>query len=172
VDHYEAGRFGRAKEELLVALKKNPSTARGHYYLAQIYVMEGREELAMVGYGRAIALEPAFPEAYYNLGTLHLRRGESVAAAEMLEEAARLRPSHAPTFVNLGNAYFLSGVLELSVAAFEHATELDPYNIQALTNLEMMARAAGEEELAEDYAARLERAYEVHAETNTGARRR
>ena len=112
--------------------------------------------MAIVGFERAIELEPNFPEALYNLGTIRLQRGEAVAAVTLLEMAVALRPDHAPSFVNLGKAYFLAGLVELAGPAYEEALALEPDSVIALENLALLAQAAGDKEAERRYRSRLE----------------
>ncbi len=151
------GENRQAERSLKMAIYKNPRHAFAHYHLALIYAQDEKDELAMVGFQRALELEPTFPEALYNLGTIRLKRGESVAAVTLLEAALAQEPDNAATYVNLGKAYFATGLAELAGAAYEEALALEPDHPIALENLARLAEAAGDAKAELEYRIRLKK---------------
>lgn len=151
------GESRQAEQFLKMAIHKNPRHAFAHYHLALIYAWDEKDELALVGFQRALELEPTFPEALYNLGTIRLKRGESIAAVTLLEAAIAQEPDNAATYVNLGKAYFAAGLAEFAGAAYEEALELEPGHPIALENLAKLAEAAGDAKADWEYRVRLEK---------------
>ena len=150
-----AGNMEKANLEVKLALQDNPLDAASHFLLGCLLQRKGENDQAIVGFQRALALDPANPEAQYNLGTMLLWRGEAVPASRLLENAVLIRPDHVPSYNNLAKAYFLAGLPELTVAAYEEALRRDSSNAIALKNLLLLAEAAGIHDAAATYRRRL-----------------
>ena len=148
---FAEGRTVEAERLFKLALKANPFHAYSHYYLGVLYAGREEDDLAIVGFERALELEPALPEALHNLGTLWAKRGQNVKAIRLLEAAIEGDPDCAASYVNLGKAYYQIGLLEMAGAAFEEALARDAENPVALENLALLAAAAGDEKAAEGY---------------------
>jgi Flp pilus assembly protein TadD len=152
----QARGFEEAERLVKTSLQRNPLNAASHVLLANLLARRGDSDQAIVGFTRAVSLQPTHPEALFNLGTLYLRRGDAILAANMLERAVDARPEHPPALNNLGHAYFQCGLPELAGAAFEETLHLDPENQVALGNLSKLAEGSGDREAAQAYRARLE----------------
>jgi Tfp pilus assembly protein PilF len=161
--HYEAARAAlmggdraKALREVKLALQDNPLDAASHFLLGCLLQRTGENDQAIVGFDRALALDPADPAALYNLGTMLLWRKETVPASRLLESAVLIRPDHVPSYNNLAKAYFLAGLPELSVATYGEALRRDPSNAIARKNLLLLTEAAGIHDAAATYPRRLE----------------
>ena len=148
--HYQAacsaitkGDKDRAKLELKLSLQNNPLHAKSHFLLACLLGEKGEIDQSIVGFQRALTLEPDDPDSLYNLGTMLLWRGETVPAARLLEQAVSIRSKHVPGYNNLAKAYFLSGLPEMAVSTYREALRLDPANAIALKNLADLNKTAG-----------------------------
>jgi len=84
-----------------------------------------------------------------------LGRRDTIPASRLLENAVLIRPDHIPSWNNLAKAYYLAGLPELTVTAYEEALRRDPSNAIALTNLQLLAEAAGLPDTAATYRQRL-----------------
>jgi len=160
--HYQAaqaalmgGNMEKANLEVKLALQDNPLDAASHFLLGCLLAREGKNDQAIVGFQRVLALDPTNPEALYNLGTMLQWRGEAVPASHLLENAVLIRPDHVPSYNNLAKAYFQAGLPELTVAAYEEALRRDSSNAIALKNLLLLAEAAGIHDAAATYRRRL-----------------
>ena len=160
--HYQAaqaalmgGNMEKASLEVKLALQDNPLDAASHFLLGCLLAREGKNDQAIVGFQRVLALDPTNPEALYNLGTMLQWRGEAVPASHLLENAVLIRPDHGPSYNNLAKAYFQAGLPELTVAAYEEALRRDSSNAIALKNLLLLAEAAGIHDAAATYRRRL-----------------
>jgi tetratricopeptide (TPR) repeat protein len=160
--HYQAaraalmgGNMEKANLEAKLALQDNPLDAASHFLLGCLLVRKGENDQAIVGFQRALAVDPTNHEALYNLGTMLLWRGEAVPASHLLENAVLIRPDHVPSYNNLAKAYFQAGLPELTVAAYEEVLRLDPSNAIALKNLLLLSEAVGFHDAAATYQRRL-----------------
>jgi len=161
--HYQAaladlrgGNTDKADLEVKLALQENPLDAASHFLFGCLLERKGEHDQAIVAYQRAVAIDPTHPDALYNLGTLLLWRGEVVPASLPLESAVAIRPDHVPSYNNLAKAYFLAGLPELAVASYEEVLRRDSSNPIALSNLLLLAEAAGNRDAAAIYRRRLE----------------
>ena len=53
---------------------EQPLDAAAHFLLASLLAQEGKSDQAIVGFQRALTLDPTNPETLYNLGTMLLSR--------------------------------------------------------------------------------------------------
>jgi tetratricopeptide (TPR) repeat protein len=161
--HYHAARAAileddvdKASLEVKLALQENPLDAESHFLHGCLLERKGENDQAIVGFQRALALDPANPAALYNLGTMLLQRGEAFPACRLLENAVLARPGHVPSYNNLAKAYFQVGLPELSLAAYEEALRRDSVNTIAIENLARLTESAGLHDTAATYRRRLE----------------
>src|SRR5207249_2392538 len=63
---------------------------------AQIYAEQGRADLALADYTRALSLNPAYTPAYRHRARLLIRAGRTGEALADCEQALRLEPESAP----------------------------------------------------------------------------
>lgn len=143
-DALQKGKRAKADVELKLALQNNPLHAKSNFLLACLLGERGEIDQSIVGFQRALTLQPDDPDTLYNLGTMLLRRGEPVPASRLLEQSVSIRP-RVQGYNNLAKAYFLSGFPEMAVAAYKEALRLDPANATALKNLTDLNETAGAE---------------------------
>jgi tetratricopeptide (TPR) repeat protein len=101
--------YADALEAFERALKLNPSSAKTHNNLANLYAAEGKPELAEPEFRRALAIAPTNSDANYNYGVFLLAKGSSGPAITHL---LRVRPQTPETKFNLVRAYFQTGKTE------------------------------------------------------------
>lgn len=102
------GRFETAKAGIKKYLEQDPNSAKGHYYLAEVYMhqyeqprnkrlkdTETKEEKklrAIQYYGKAIELDPNFPLSYKALGVLCFKEDKKEEAKRNLAKYLELSP--------------------------------------------------------------------------------
>ena len=128
--------------ELKLAIQENPLDGSSHYRLASLLAYQGLDDQAIIGYQRALTIDPTRIAAYHNMGTLMLKRGDVVPAAELFEAAITNNPDYLPAYNNLGKAYYLAGLPELAAASYEEVLRRDPTNTIAQHNRDLIITAA------------------------------
>ncbi|KAG5553327.1 hypothetical protein RHGRI_011257 [Rhododendron griersonianum] len=73
--------------------------------LASIYYEQGKLDMAVLHYKRAIACDAGFLEAYNNLGNALKDAGRVEEAIQCYRQCLALQPSHPQALTNLGNIY-------------------------------------------------------------------
>lgn len=89
------GRFSLAEEAIEKFLQRKPLSARGRYYLGELFRQRGEEgdiEKAEKEYHLAIQLNPSYPEPYEGLGIIYYKRGEKEKARAQFERYLSLAP--------------------------------------------------------------------------------
>lgn len=128
-------------KELKLAIQENPLDGSSHYRLASLLAYQGLDDQAIIGYQRALTIDPTRIAAYHNMGTLMLKRGDVVPAAELFEAAITNNPDYLPAYNNLGKAYYLAGLPELAAASYEEVLRRDPTNTIARHNRDLIITA-------------------------------
>jgi arylsulfatase A-like enzyme/Flp pilus assembly protein TadD len=144
---------GRAMEHYREALRIQPDFALAHHNLAMLLAEQDRLAEATAHYEAALRSEPHFASAHFHLAQLLAEEGRHARAIAHYQEAARLKPNDADIADNLAAAYAAAGQLGNATQMAHRAQEL--------------ARAAGQETLAQD----IERRLAVY-QRMTAARRR
>jgi tetratricopeptide (TPR) repeat protein len=92
--------------------------AAGHYELANSYLDEGKTDLAVSEYEKALKLDDRFTRAYVALADIYSRRGDTGKASELLRKAERLAPED-PEIRELTREADYANFLETGVKAFD-----------------------------------------------------
>lgn len=162
-----AGRNDEARGLLDEALRLAPDDPEALYDLALVDLRTGREDAALAGFERVIALgfgggQRVPPDlklrALNNAAVVYLRREQAEDAATALGEATRLAPGDAAAWFNLGLAREKLGERDAALEALRRAHELAPRDVATLRQLGVsLVRARAWDEAAE----RLLRATEL-----------
>ncbi|MBI5282444.1 MAG: tetratricopeptide repeat protein [Candidatus Solibacter usitatus] len=124
--HLDAGRFAQAIDLLQPLAEKWPDDITVRFNLALAYSLAGRDEDAIAGFRKVLALKAGLYEAQLNLGRLLVKLDRFAEAAPLLEEALGQRPAGGKAAYLLGRAYAGGGQWTKAVAALEKAVEVDP----------------------------------------------
>jgi Flp pilus assembly protein TadD len=90
-------------------LKKYPAEAVKEFEKGVAAEQQGKDELAIRHYLKAVGLEPSFYPARNNLGIRLLGQQKFAEAEEQFEAVIRLSPNDAQGYFNLGNVLALTG---------------------------------------------------------------
>lgn len=133
-----------ARRSLEKALSYDPGHASALYNLALTDLRDEREDQAIAGFQRLLALA-AGPSAEIsaevraraltNLGYLYSRRRQYQEAEDVLRQAADLDAGNALIWVNLGDARRRQGKKAEAADAFQRAYRLAPDDADAISNL-------------------------------------
>jgi tetratricopeptide (TPR) repeat protein len=152
-------------------LKEDPTAARFHMLLGNIYRARGERDLARSEYVQAIALDPSMAIAYVNMAGLLGEDGRAAAASDFLRRAVEVNPNLAEGFYESGRVELWQHHPERAHELFARAVALNPNYFDALYALGVMAFEAGKLEEAQELSARALRANpsSVDAHLNLGA---
>lgn len=74
----DMGRFSSAQEGVEKYLRMKPDSARGHFYLGEIYRQRGKKEddqKAEEEYRQALSCDPSYPQTHKGLGIIYYKKG-------------------------------------------------------------------------------------------------
>jgi len=125
----------------LEALGIKPDYAKAHYNLGVVLARQGKLDEAIKRYWMALQIEPDYANTHYNLGVIFARRQKHDKAVRHWLEVVRLDPNNIGVLVNLSVSYAKTGQFPKAVLYAEKALNL--------------ARAAGDEELAQKIKERI-----------------
>lgn len=122
--------------------------------LANVLVMLGRMDEALVFYRKALARDPHFPEAELNLGMALVKQGDVDAAMTHYERALVLEPGLSEAHLMLGQAQLSRGQLAQALSSLRRAVELQPDSAKAHAALGVALSTQGAHEPARRHLAR------------------
>lgn len=131
-----SGRDKEAKENLKLAIEKDPSNKILHFSLGTIHDKLEESEEAEVAYAAAIAIDGDYTDALYNLGALHFNKGVAV-----IKIANDLPPDENKKYTSLvadSEQYF-----ESAMPFLERAYELTGDDIQIMDTLKNVYARVG-----------------------------
>lgn len=101
VAYLQLGRFDKAAEYLLHALRLRPDYAAAHFNLASLYVRTGEIDEAANHFRAFLEMEPDNLNAMLAYSAILIRRKEWAPAAELLQRAALQSPQSPPIHFRL-----------------------------------------------------------------------
>jgi tetratricopeptide (TPR) repeat protein len=170
-----AGNNSAAIEQYREAIRLNPDSTQVRYGLAMILLKTGAANEAVAELREVVKHMPKDGKMRQNLGVALYQAGRNNEAIDAFREALELDSKSWMTHIQLGMAYQQAGQYPKAVESFERASQLSPQTIDiykhladayALANergksmaaLEQglaLARAAGDEQSAQQFNARL-----------------
>jgi Tfp pilus assembly protein PilF len=114
-----------------------------YFHRGVAYEKEGKPELAIADYTKAIALFPSYYDAFFSRGTVYELIGRPDLAAEDYSTAISLKPSSYEAYTNRGLAYKKMGRRSDAVADFERAVTINASAGKAYFNLGSMLAEDG-----------------------------
>ena len=154
--HVEQGRFTDADASYRAALRIDPDHIPAYVNLADLRRAEGRDDEGEAFLRRALEIDPDLAATHHALGLLLVRRDRLAEALDELERAAQLDPGNARFSYVYAVALDSAGrspeaLWELGNAHLRHPNDRD-----ILSALVAFCRRTGDEELAMEYARKLE----------------
>jgi tetratricopeptide (TPR) repeat protein/S1-C subfamily serine protease len=126
-------RYSEAEVAFNKAIQLSPRSAfynnRGNLYDEQ-----GKPDLALADYNRAISLNPNHALAYYNRGNLYDDQGKPELALADFNQAISINPNDAIAYNNRGVLYDDQGKVELALADYNKVIAINPNNAIAYYN--------------------------------------
>jgi Tfp pilus assembly protein PilF len=132
---------------------EDPLTAEEHNNLGVIYEREGKNELAIREYKKAISSDSSLVTPLVNLGNVYLKQGEFTESEESYKRALKLDEKNLEAANNLASLYLETGEnykagLEYMRQATEGLESTPPY---ALDTIGVLYLKLGQKEEAEKY---------------------
>jgi tetratricopeptide (TPR) repeat protein len=153
-----------ALTELTAAVQVNPDLRMAHELLADVYLKDGRLDLAEQQYQAATRLDPYYINNWYNLGLVEQMLHKFQDAVDAYLGALNIEPNDARCNMNLGVVYIALGRLSDAVACLTLATHSAPQDADAWSNLGVALDAQGQTHHAE---AAYREALELNPTTTT-----
>lgn len=116
--------------------------------LGNVYLRQGRFDLAEERFQEALRLKPDDPSAFNGLAVVYIHRGRLDLAKAVLLKALTANPHSFAAHANLGLIHRQEGRLDLALAAFQRAVALHPGHVGALVDLGRTSLALGQREEA------------------------
>ena len=131
------------EEEQLTAPKsfKPPKQERNHLFWFEYglrYDIEGKWQLAVKAYRKALQLDPTLADCWNNLATIYYRVGKKKKAIRFYMNALKINSSYKLAYYNLGNIFEELKKLRTAVRMYLKAIELDPQYYDAHYNLALV----------------------------------
>lgn len=130
--------FDAAANLLNRALRLDTEYVAAHTSLANVLLLEGQPQEAIVHFKRAIELEPGHAEAHYNLGLIYTKLGELTEARKHYESALLAAPDNPQIHTNLAIACIMQKQESQALIHLEAALRIDndlPEALFAIGNL-------------------------------------
>jgi tetratricopeptide (TPR) repeat protein len=136
-------------------VEKQPSGVRGHSMLGILYQRNGRLDLAIEKYRRAIQIRPSYAEAHVNLGSAYVDLGRLDEGMREFMIALNLRSlddiDTANLFINIGNCYLKENMPDRAIEFFNYAVPVIPDDAVVYSFLGRACQAKGMTEKAAEY---------------------
>jgi protein O-GlcNAc transferase len=115
------------------AISVNSNNAPAYCNLGNVFLNQGKYDLATRNYSKALSLKPNYEEAFYSRGLAHQRLGDLNKAQQDYQAALLINPKHIGTLTNLGNTYQLQKKYDEAIGWYQLAIDLklpvaEPFN--------------------------------------------
>ena len=109
-------------------LKVCPKTHLCYFYPNQgvTYYQQGKYDIAIESYQKAIRINPNFAVAHNSLGVAYEKQGKYDLAVKSYKKAISINPNNAETHYSLGTAYATQGKYDLAVKSYKKAIAINP----------------------------------------------
>ncbi len=134
ISSYQAGQVGEAEQICQKIISKKSNFFDAHHVLGVIQASQGKNDLALTSYNRALAVQPDHADTLSNRGNVltELRRFDEALAS--YNRALTAKPNHAGALNNRGVTLHALGRFDEALASFDRAIALQPDYVDALCN--------------------------------------
>ncbi len=109
---------------LLGCLESFDAEAEEHFWQGIDYIREGKNDLAMDEFTRAIEIDPGYYYAYYNRARVYYEGGETESSIVEYSKAIELNPDNVYWTIERGLIYLELGEREKAILDLERSQEL------------------------------------------------
>jgi tetratricopeptide (TPR) repeat protein len=133
--YQDAGRLVEAKQQYMIAMRKQPNYAHPYINMGTILELEGEYGEAVIMYRWALKNESDSAVARYNLGNCLVRLNQLDEAAGIFAETVRMGFAVAKSHNNLGYIRANQGRIPEAIVEFRAALKEDPAFEEPLKNI-------------------------------------
>jgi tetratricopeptide (TPR) repeat protein len=132
--YYHRKDYAEAVRQIDLALLINANAASAHNSRGAALKELNRLDEALVSYGNAIALDPAYADAFYNRANVLKEQRRFEEALADYDRAIALKPDHVDAINNRGTTLRALKRFEEALANYDQAIALRPGKVDALHN--------------------------------------
>ena len=132
---YQAGKLTEAEQKFKQVLRWHQNQTQAWYYLAIIYYMMERYQLARDVLLKSLEIDNSQAIAHYTLGLVFEKLGDFTQAVLAYQEAIALNPNYVDAYNNLGNILFQVGHLSQAEFSYRQAILVNPEHYGSYLNL-------------------------------------
>lgn len=154
-DFLERGRLAEAEDTLRRCLEADSESARAHFLMGQLHVIENRNDQARLSFAEAVALDAAYDAAWFHLGVLFDLDGNDKRAMDAYRMALSLKPAQTEYIVAMAQAYMRTGQTEQARELLEDRLRRQPGNRDLLLAMADLAHLTGQPEKTPVYYERI-----------------
>ncbi len=129
------GQYEKARTALEGAVKADPNSAAGYYFLGIAQRGAGLPDLAKISLSRALELQPQMAQASAALASLTVKGGNPDEALRLAENARRADPNLPSAYFASAQALMAKGDARQAETAIQETLRRDPVSLQALATL-------------------------------------
>ncbi len=134
ISSYQAGQLGEAEQICQKIISKKSNFFDAHHVLAVVQASQGKNDLALTSYNRALAVQPNHADTLNNRGNVLKEMGRFDEALASYNRALSVKPNHAGALNNRGVTLHVLGRFDEALANFDHALVLQADYVDALCN--------------------------------------
>ena len=143
VQLHEAGNLAAAEALYRRLLAQEPRNVQALYFLAILCAQTGRQDEALQGLGRVLALAPDFAPAWSTYGNVLGELGRWKEALAAQDKAIALGFAETGAFINRGKALGSLDRHDAALESYNAALALEPDNVEALSDRGVVLMALG-----------------------------
>lgn len=121
-----------------------PESFRGHSYLGNALLNQGRFDEAISHYRTAVELRPNDSGVYNNIGVAFQSQGKLDEAIDYYRQALEIDPNNARAHNNLGNVFQSQGKLGEAIRHYRLSMKIEPNNAEVYNNLGIVLVVTGQ----------------------------
>lgn len=106
-----------------------------HYNKGIKYNDEGKYNLAVVNFEKALECDPDCIEAHFDLGAVYINKKDYDLAIKSFNNVLRLNPNEVTAYVNIALAYLRIGDFGNSIESYKKALTINPEDIDTVVDL-------------------------------------
>ena len=148
---YWQGKKKEAFEAYDKAIKVNPASPLGYWYMANTFFLDGQTDKAIWFYRKAVELTPSNAYFWLTLGNVYTKNKEFPEAAEAYKKALSAYPSFFEARINLGIVYSKQGLFKEAFEEYQEALKLNPESPQGYYHIGNICEVIGQNERAKEF---------------------
>jgi tetratricopeptide (TPR) repeat protein len=133
--YYSQNEMQKAAEALKTIEHEAVNHHEYHHSLGLIYMKQGRYDLALTGFTKALAILPSSPTFFYLIGECYAAMGDHETAKDYFTRASRGIPQSGPDHLYQGLAFSKLGDEDAMITLLYEAVKADPLDLTTRLSL-------------------------------------